>query len=256
MTAVDIQDTTRLRDTLREVPEYGAGYGAWWGTDDGQWLHAMINDLIGVPVVKQVRRLYDASYESSDVANNAVAALSQNFVRAAVQRADDPWAYLYTTLKRELSGQAGRFFRTEMSEDITIANIESDSHGRTNITEAIHLTAACLREITPKHLIPGMNEAVFFFAEHGHSRLSHLFTASTHDGELATLGLARHHILAIANAVLGSRPNHSESSILAGFLIDESWDPRASVPHRRALEKYAARITKPTTLTLIPEMVS
>jgi hypothetical protein len=73
-------------------------------------------------------------------------------------------------------------------------------------------------------------------------RISHLYTHATTDDELTDLGLVREEILAIANAVLGSRSGGGQNSLIAAFLHDPAFDPRSSILHRRALQKFQSRM--------------
>jgi hypothetical protein len=245
MDGVGLDEGDRLSTALRAVPE-GSAYGPWWGSAEGRWLHQAISDRIGAPATKNVHRLYGQSYEAGDVANTAIVVLAKGAVRTAIADAKDPWAYLYSTLKRELNGQAGPHFRSDLDLDAH-PQIEFENAAAPSVTvnEAIRLTAECLTDLAPSAIAEGVAEAVYYFAERGHSQLSHLYTRSTKDPELIKLGLTRRNILAIANAVLGSRPHHGEASLLAGFLSSDEWTPQQSIPHRRALVKYEARMHEP-----------
>ncbi|MBC7517559.1 MAG: hypothetical protein H7248_01515 [Microbacteriaceae bacterium] len=176
------------------------------------------------------------------MANTAVTILSADFVRFAVVHADDSWAYLYAVLKRELAGQAGRFFRADPEHIPSARDLYLWDIPTVPISQAIELTLDRLKSVTELSWHAPLRESVFYFVERGHGRLSHLFTNSTRAVELTGLGLSRVQILAIGNVVLGSRPHHGTNSILGGFLRDENWDPSVSLPHRRALSKFALRI--------------
>lgn len=177
-----------------------------------------------------------------DVANTAVDMMSSRFIFAALQRADDQWAYLSAVLKRELIQQAGGYFRADADDDLTeVATHEPDA--LTPILEAIQLTTDCLTPLTPEDVLPHLKELIYYFAEHGHANLSRLHTTASRDPELLALDLAPRQILAVANVVLGSRPNHGDTSILGAFIQDRDWKPDLSPLHMQALAKYGARIT-------------
>jgi hypothetical protein len=111
-----------------------------------------------------------------------------------------------------------------------------------SVRDAVQLTFDVLAPFVPDHLRGSLKEAIVYFAEPGGARLSHLYTHATTDTELTGLGLVREEILAIANAVLGSRPNNGQTSLIAGFLNDPAFDPRSSILHRRALNKFQSRM--------------
>lgn len=236
------RDITQLRRVLAAIPETTEGYGKWWGSADGRWLHNAILGRVGASAVKAVKKEHSADYEPGDVANTAVATLSRELVRLSVRQADDPWAYLYTVLKKDLAVQAGRYFRTDADVEDIPRRAAQNAPPPVSLRDAVARTTECLAARTPKPLILALPEAVWFFAENGQSRLSHLHTLAAKDKSLTRMGLNRNHILAIANAALGSRPNHGSNSMLAGFLTHERWDPKKSAPHRMALVKYETRM--------------
>lgn len=225
------------------IPSTDPEYGQWWSTQDGWNLYAMILQRIGTPIAISVNRQYGVSYEAEDVANTAFLVMRQDFVAAYLARSTDPWAYLASVLKREMVRTAGAHFRTELTDDVLFIQDAQPATPSITVREAAVLTAntmaagAGLREDI-------LLEAVMYFAERGHQRLSHLYTDATVDPELTSLGLGREEILAIANAVLGSRPDNHLNSLIAAFLTDPAFEPKSSIPHRRALNKFATRISK------------
>jgi hypothetical protein len=228
--------------SLDLIPAESADYGRWWGTSEGQWLYKRIQERIGKPLVLWVGRVYGPRYEAMDVANSAVDVMSSRFIVASLQRADDQWAYLAAVLKRELIQQAGGFFRDDPEEEAA-SELRHDDSQYTPIIEAVQRTTECLRVHTPASVQPHLEELVYYFAEHGYANLSRLHTAASRDPELLARGLLPRQILAVANAVLGCRPNHGESSILGGFIQDRDWIPENSMVHVHALNKYATRMS-------------
>jgi hypothetical protein len=241
----DVQEDLLLRASLLTVPTEPKEYGRWWTGEDGRWLYTRIEERIGKPLVLWVGRVYGPRYESLDVANSAVDVLGKPAVLLSVQGADDQWAYLAVVLKRELITQVGGYFREEelTEQDSHFATLVKEESSLTPVVDAVQLTADCLKAHTPTEFLPHLEELVFYFAEHGHANLSRLHSSAARAPELLTRGIPAKQIRAIANAVLGSRPNHGETSILGGFIQDSEWDPATSVLHARALSKYAQRMT-------------
>jgi hypothetical protein len=236
------QDTVELYRVLGStMPLTDPEYGKWWASADGAWLYARILTRIGAPVSQTVNKAYGVGCEPADVANTAVTMLRQNFTRAYIRRAGDPWSYLAQMLKRELFNTAGIHLRAELGDDLFIpATGELD--GAMTLQEAVEATCQQLAPLTPHHLHPALGPAVTYFAELGGPRISHLYTHATTDEELTNLGLGREHILAIANVVLGSRPRNAETSLIAGFLLGADFDPSSSLMHRKGLKKYCTRM--------------
>lgn len=235
------QDTVELFRVLGPaMPLTDPEYGRWWASEDGAWLYARILTRIGAPVSKTVNKAYGVGCEPTDVANTAVTMLRQNFTRAYIRRAGDPWSYLSQMLKRELFNTAGLHLRAELGDIFALPTVDPD--GVVSLKEAIEATCRHIVPLTPHRLRHAVDPAVTYFAELGGPRISHLYTHATTDEELTGLGLEREHILAIANIVLGSRPRNAETSLIAGFLLDADFDPTSSLLHRKALKKYGSRM--------------
>lgn len=239
----------RLVTVIRAIPN--ERYGAWWGTDDGIWLHAAIRDRIGPTVVGYVHSLYGVEYEALDVAQTAVSLLESATVRERIASANNPWAYLYVSLQRKMISSGGAYFRAQMTSLLTVPVAASGGESNTpSMLDAVQETVNRLKPVTPASLHGALTEGVFYFAERGHSRLSHLFTQSTRDVDLLELGFNRDQILALANVVLGARADHGRTSLLAGFLSGEDWSPDGSTTHQRALDKYRTRMLRNVQPTL------
>lgn len=225
------------------MPMSDPAYGSWWGSDHGIWLYDEISARIGGPLASSLKNTYGVSYEPADVSNTAFTVLRQDFARAYLLRADDPWAYLFQMLKREMLAAAGTHFRVELSDDVLFESAAPvPGQPAVTVQEAAAVTYDVLAPLTPAHLRENLRHAVRYFSEPGGVRMSHLFTHAANDEELTGLGLVREEILAIANAVLGSRPNNGQTSLIAAFLHDPGFDPRSSILHRRALNKFQSRM--------------
>lgn len=218
-------------------------YGKWWSTGEGLWLYSEIGTRVGAPLAASLRQKYGVSYEPADVSNTAFTVLRQDFVLAYIMRANDPWAYLSQMLKREMLAAAGAHFRVELTDEAVFeSSVVPAEPVPVTIYEAADLTFEVLATTTPPYLQQGLREAILYFAQLSGARLSHLYTHACSDAELTGLGLVREEILAIANAVLGSRPNNGQTSLIAAFLKDPGFDPRSSIMHRRALDKFQSRM--------------
>lgn len=233
-----------LISLVGSIPSTDPEYGQWWSTQDGWELYAMILRRIGTPIAISVNRQYGVSYEAEDIANTAFLVMRQDFVAAYLSRSTDPWAYLASVLKREMVRTAGSHFRTELTDEVLYVQDALPWTPSITVGEAAMLTAHALSSAATALREDVLLEAVLYFAERGHQRISHLYTNATADPELTALGLGREEILAIANAVLGSRPDNQLNSLIAAFLTDPAFDPKSSIRHRRALNKFTARITK------------
>jgi hypothetical protein len=241
-------ETQELVHVLASMPMSDPAYGSWWNTEAGRWLYSEIGTRIGTPLAASLRHKFGVHYEAADVANTALTILRQDFVHAYILRADDPWAYLSQMLKRDMLSTAGAHFRVELTDDaLYSSSIPPAEQSAVSVHDAAELTYEVLASSAPEHLQGSLKEAILYFAELGGARLSHLYTHATSDTELTGLGLVREEILAIANAVLGSRPNNGQTSLIAAFLNDPAFDPRSSILHRRALNKFQSRMAGAAT---------
>jgi len=253
MTAPDARpnvsaDTGQLGQVLASMPMSDPDYGAWWDTQTGRWLYAEINSRIGEPLTASLRHKFGVSNEAADVANTAFTILRQDFVHTYILRAEDPWAYLSQILKRDILSASGAHFRVELTDEVMRASaLPQVELSAVSVRDAVELTFNVLAPAAPDHLRGSLKDAILYFAELGGARLSHLYTHATSDVELTSLGLVREEILAIANAVLGSRPNNGQTSLIAAFLTDPAFDPRSSILHRRALNKFQSRMAGAAT---------
>lgn len=243
-----------LPGLMAGIPATDPGYGQWWATDDGTWLYSEIRDRIGVPLCVQASDMFGVVYEPEDVANTAVILLRRTELHPYITAAVDPWSYLASSLKRQLRTDAGAYFRVELDEAArsSLIGYEDDYGNHPGLADCVRKTYEQLCHFSSPEFHTSIEEAVWYFAERGHTRLSHLYSLAAKDPALTALGLSRENILAIANAVLGSRPDHGKNSLLAGYLSSHTFDPSSSIPHRLALKKFASRLTR----TAIPAAMS
>lgn len=235
----EAQGAESLAELLRAIPDDPSEYGPWWATEAGQEFYELLTVRIGAPISAAVNKLYGVDYEPADVANTAVTLLCQDLLPRYILKAKRPWAYLATVLKRELMKDAGAHFREDLTEDMATAATDGMMLPSMTISEAVDLTVAALTEQAPA---PGLRTVVSYLADRGSSRISHVYSQAAADPGLQAEGLTRNEILAVANAVLGSR--RGGASVIAGFLTDPAFNPQQSLPHRKALKKYRARMEK------------
>lgn len=242
----DLAEATDLRTLLSAMPMTDPEYGAWWSSEEGSWLYREITHRIGHPLTQSLRVKYGASYEPADVANTAVMVLRQDLIHVYIDRSEDPWAYLAQILKRDLTAAAGAHFRVELSDEALLGSTTPApaTSSPVSLQEAADMTYRVLAPAMPAARRRALKKAIGYFADLGGARLSHLYTHATTDSELTGLGLGREEILAIANAVLGSRPHNGQTSLLAAYLQDPGFDPRSSLMHRKALTKFQARMSR------------
>jgi hypothetical protein len=243
MSSFAVDDDTRLRSALVSIAASEMSYGRWLNTDEARWMLAAIDARIAGIITTRFSRRHGIDFDSLDIVNTAVVLLADEHLVELLDAASDQWAYLYRVISNEMLNQMGTRGNAplDMAEQVTDLDSEKDTP---DVRSAMDSTIAILSPLTPAVLRPHLREVVEYLADRGHSRLSHVHTASADDKTLIDLGLERRHILALANAVLGARPNHGENSILAGFLRDADWKPAQSIPHRLALKKYGARMAR------------
>lgn len=237
-----LQEAGELTRVLAAMPMTDPAYGAWWSTEDGKWLYARIRARIGVPISATINRLYGAGHEPVDVANTAVTMLRQDFTHVYIRKAKDPWSYLSTMLKRELFNTVGTHFRAELGDGVVQAFHDPRLEG-VSLAGAAAATWNHLAPLVAPAKRDPLRSAITYFSELGGARLSHLYTYATTDPELTGTGLCRSEILAIANAVLGGRPNNSQTSLIAAFLTNPDFNPTSSLMHRKALSKFSSRMS-------------
>lgn len=247
-------DEAKLRATLRSIP-VGKDFGLWWATDSGKWLLTAISDQIGGSLSSYLWKTYAHQVEVDEIVNTAVEVLANLASRASIIEALSPWGYLYTVLKHALAKLTGEFFRDDINDELVSRMVQQQQqqgggvvHSGTTATasfaigEAERLTADCLRPLTPARVLPYLDVFVRYFSEEGESRISRALGNATKEDKLRQFQLHDYEIRAIGNAVLGSRPDYGTNSLLAGFILDKTFDPRRSDNHFKAMVKFERRI--------------
>jgi hypothetical protein len=241
-----VDEDTKLRSAIESITSSELSYGRWLGTTDAQWVLQMASSRISGVIITRFARQYGIEFETSDIVNTLVVLLANDRIVASIELASDQWAYIYQVLNNEMLKQMGTRGTASIDLADRLAEVE-ESYEMPDVQSAMDLTVETLTPLTPVALRPHLREVVEYLAERGQSRISHAHTESANDADLIGLGLERHHILALANVVLGARPNHGDSSILAGFLQNSDWKPHRSILHRIALKKYSARMKHVST---------
>lgn len=248
-------DEAKLRATLRAIP-VGKDFGLWWATDSGKWLLNAISDQIGGSLSSYLWKTYAHQVEVDEIVNTAVEVLANPALRVCIIEALSPWGYFHTVLKHALAKLTGEFFRDDINDELVSRMVQQQQqqqgggvvHSGTTatssfaISEAERLTADCLRPLTPARVLPHLDVFVRYFSEEGESRISRAISNATKEEELRQFQLHDYEIRAIGNAVLGSRPDYGTNSLLAGFILDKTFDPRRSDNHFKAMVKFERRI--------------
>ncbi|MFE6967230.1 hypothetical protein ACFVAJ_19280 [Agromyces sp. NPDC057679] len=177
------------------------------------------------------------------MSNTAVDILARPTSLAGLKNAYEQWTYLYAMIRRELSKQLGGFFRVDVGGDLTgVCEQPPPESPLTSVDEAVDQVTMFLAPHAGMTAVR-LRGLVSYFAERGDRNLSHLHSAAAKDPDLLELGYCRREILAAANAVLGARPRHWESSLLAEVIRDRDWTPEVSASHRASIEKFRRRMS-------------
>lgn len=243
----------QLVDALRLVPGDVDAARVWWQEECGAALLTQIADHMAGPVVSSVRRELSVDIDAAEVRSIAWLLLSPE--RPVLMKhltsgdTNNAWAYLYTSVKNQVLDDVGRFFRRELTDEHVPAMEGVEGDERQSLDEVVHQTAQVLQPYTPRALHAGLVSAVMWMADTAtQGRLSHLHTLAGRSDELARLGYGGQRARALANVTVGARPDHSVTSLFAGFLLHAEWDPRYSPRHAAAIREYARRMSVATSV--------
>jgi len=217
----------RLRALLARLPADRAAYAPWLAGADGRELAALLAASVG-----------------PDAVGLGILALAppSPLTRGALA-AERPHAYLRRSIAHAAAREAAGASLPGLPEELPAPEpTRSRLDGR--LPAAVAATCDALGPRTPVRLVPVLESAIEALADRAtRGRLSHLHTEAARDPALLSLGFAPAQLRALANAVLGARPDHSRASLLAGFLVDPAWRPEESPPHRAAIAAYQRRMT-------------
>lgn len=250
-----LRDDATIHALLEAVP-VGENYGPFWATSDGQRLYAALHDRLGVPLAAAFRAKHGHRFEPSDIINTSVVMLSQPFILESILRAKNPCGYLWVCLSREMRKHYTSAGATHLDPALDIADVV-DEEPLVPVNDATKATIDALTSFTPSEFHQAIPTIVEWLVERGHQSKSKLFTEAAINDSLLRLGTGRGHILAVCNAVLGSRRGTGEGSILGGFLLNLDWDPMQSPGSRAALRQYGNRMAAATeVVSTVPQMMA
>lgn len=237
----------QLRRLVVDIPGGRADYGAWWDSRSGRLLANRIVTDLAAPVARGVKARTGRSVDHGVVLGLVVEALvpPSQLVRALRSPATaDPLAYLVRSLVNALAREIG----TEAGIDLNEVSWAEESRTRTTRMALTAAVRAVLRELlpgTPPRLRPTLPDALERVVDRARDGcLSRLHTRMALDERLLALGWSREQLRVLVNAVVGTRPDHARTSLLAGFLTGNDWRPRTSPIHRGAIDAYARRMAK------------
>lgn len=235
-----------LREALSSIPADAAAYSAWWSTSTGRALVDQIVEHVAHRVAAAIRRQISVEIDRDEVVSLLFLALQpdrtllRSLTAAGTER---PWAYLHRCMVNSMLDEAGAFFRRELHEQTLLVDGPEVRSEHPSIESAIAATTCVLQPATPARIARYLEHAIGWMADRAvDGRLSYLHTHAAREPELLALGFSSPQLLALANAAVGSRPDHSRTSLLAAFLLEPTWQPAFSRPHRAVLVQYAKRM--------------
>lgn len=236
----------QLREVLRSIPSTTSEYASWWATTPGAELVDQVMRFVAHRVASAIRRQVSVDVDRDEVVSLLFLALLPDrlLLRSLTNPTTErPWAYLHRCLVNTLLDDAGAYFRRELHDETLVVDAPVARSEQWGIEDAIAATVQVLAPATPTQLIPHLEVAVGWMADRAvDGRLSYLHTHAAREVSLLDRGFLAPQLLAIANAAVGARPDHSKTSLLAAFLLEPTWKPAFSRPHRASLSQYAKRM--------------
>jgi len=235
---------------IAAIPTDPHSYGPWWASTRGRALAERLGGGLADAVARGVRARTGRSIDPGVVLGLAVEALTppSQLLRGLRSPATaDPTAYLVRSLVNALAREIGSDVRLDAVAS-SLAQHARRAPVAVRLPVALRAVHRELLPGTPPRLRPTLAVVVARIADRAaEGSLSRLHTRSALDAELLALGWSGEQLRALVNAVIGARPDHARSSLLAGFLVSEDWRPRASPAHRRAIEAYGRRMARAET---------
>jgi len=238
-----------LRTLLADLPGQPSGYGPWWGSARADGLLALAQRLAPA-VALAARRRTGLSVDPDVVLGLLVDALAppSQLRRALLAPSTaDPVAYLCRSLANALARELGPEATIDPSVPRSLAALPPSPAGRPSrrLDRALRAVLRALDPRTPRRLRPTLEQLVEHVVDRAaDGALSRLHTRIAADAGLHERGWTPAHLRALVNAVIGARPDHARTSLVAGFLIDPEWRPSASPTHRAALAAYERRMAR------------
>lgn len=241
----------QLVQVLASIPDDRVAACAWWSSLAGLALLAQIEHHMTAPVVATTRRELSVEVDAGEVTSTAWLLLSPE--RSLLLKhllspdTENPWGYLHASVKNQVLDDVGRYFRREITDALEDRAIEEPLEEERTLEFVVARTACVLAPVTPSYLRVGLVEAVDWMADVAtRGRLSHLHALAGRSPELRRFGFGGDRGRALANVTVGKRPDHSVSSLFAGFLLQPQWEPAHSPRHAASIREYAMRMSSLT----------
>lgn len=236
---------------LASIPDERVAACSWWSSLAGFALLAQIEHHMTAPVVAAVRRELSVEVDAAEVASTAWLLLSPErsllLKHLLSAETENPWGYLHTSVKNQVLDDVGRYFRREITDALEDVAVDEPLDEERTLEFVVARTACVLAPVTPVALRGGLAEAVDWMADMAtRGRLSHLHTLAGRSPELRQLGFVGERGRALANVTVGKRPDHSVTSLFAGFLLQPRWEPAHSPRHAASIREYAVRMSSLT----------
>ncbi len=237
----------QLVQVLASIPDDRVAACAWWSSKLGLALLAQIEHHMTAPVVAAARRELSVEVDAGEVTSTAWLLLSPErsllLKHLLSPETVNPWGYLHASVKNQVLDDVGRYFRREITDALDNHAIDEPVEQEPTLEFAVARTASVLAPVTPSCLRESLVQAVDWMADAAtRGRLSHLHTLAGRSPELHRLGFGGDRARALANVTVGKRPDHSVSSLLAGFLLQPQWEPTHSSRHAASIREYAMRM--------------
>jgi hypothetical protein len=237
----------QLVQVLTSIPVEPNAARAWWSSLAGYALLEEMEHHMTAPIVAAARRELSVEVDASEVASTAWLLLSPErsllLKHLVSPDTENPWGYLHASVKNQVLDDVGRYFRRELTDALEDRAVEEPADEERTLEFVVARTACVLAPVTPRPLRRGLRDAVDWMADAAtRGRLSHLHSLAGRSAELRELGFGGDRARALANVTVGKRPDHSVSSLFAGFLLQPQWEPTHSPRHAASIREYAVRI--------------
>lgn len=238
----------QLVQVLTSIPRDPDAARAWWSSLAGYELLEQIEHHMTTPIVAAARRELSVEVDASEVASTAWLLLSPErsllLKHLVSPDTENPWGYLHASVKNQVLDDVGRYFRRELTDSLEDRPTAEPLDEERTLEFVVARTACVLAPVTPQEFRRGLADAVDWMADAAtRGRLSHLHALAGRSPELRELGFGGDRARALANVTVGKRPDHSVTSLFAGFLLQPHWEPAHSPRHAASLREYSLRMT-------------
>lgn len=223
-------------------------------TPEGEPFMQQLRDVVGKSLVSHARKFsyyYDRDAALSLLWDNVHTVNSsgrREFATAAAV-ADNPWGYLVTSAEQWFYDQemGHRFIELDAQTDAAMRGCRSPRNvafAGYGILHAATRTAEVLARRTPLHLVDDVTGLVHWLAQNPPQRQSYEHV-DLKDAHSTFDILSKDQVAAVSNVTWGARPTPAETSLLAGFLCNEDFNPSTSEQRERllpALRRYKQKM--------------